>query len=214
MVGEQESFGEHDRHVIPKGNDATIRTGDGARGDGRPERLRRPTGWSVRDRGRRRGGRREPRGDRGGGGREPRDVHQGLAPCDHAPLRQGRRRLAVHCVAGTWGAEFHPRMVVAGPTVLKGANGEDGYSGFTMRDPESGETVPTMLAAWLAEEGVERIVVVGLALDYCVKETARNGVRNGFSTVVLVGAAAAVDLEAGDGDRATEELGDAGVVIG
>lgn len=105
-------------------------------------------------------------------------------------------------------------MVVAGPTVLEGANGEDGYSGFTMRDPESGETVPTMLAAWLAEEGVERIVVVGLALDYCVKETARDGVRNGFSTVVLVGAAAAVDLEAGDGDRATEELGDAGVVIG
>lgn len=120
----------------------------------------------------------------------------------------------VHCVAGTWGAEFHPRMVVAGPTVLKGANGEDGYSGFTMRDPETGETVPTTLAAWLAEEAAERIVVVGLALDYCVKETALDGVRNGFSTGVLVGATAAVDLEAGDGDRATEELRDAGVVIG
>jgi nicotinamidase/pyrazinamidase len=120
----------------------------------------------------------------------------------------------VHCVAGTWGAEFHPRLVVAGPTVLKGANGEDGYSGFTMRDPESGETVPTTLAPWLAEEAVERIVVVGLALDYCVKETALDGVRNGFSTGLLVGATAAVDLEAGDGDRATQQLRDAGVVIG
>ncbi|HEY8771694.1 MAG TPA: isochorismatase family protein, partial [Candidatus Limnocylindria bacterium] len=41
----------------------------------------------------------------------------------------------VHCVAGTWGAELHPGLVVAGPSVRKGSNGEDGYSGFTMRDP-------------------------------------------------------------------------------
>ncbi len=43
----------------------------------------------------------------------------------------------VHCVAGTWGAEFHPDLVVDGPVVRKGTNGEDGYSGFTMKDPES-----------------------------------------------------------------------------
>ncbi|HEX5451395.1 MAG TPA: isochorismatase family protein, partial [Candidatus Limnocylindrales bacterium] len=45
----------------------------------------------------------------------------------------------VHCVAGTWGAEFHPALRIVGPVVRKGANGEDGYSGFTMRDPETGE---------------------------------------------------------------------------
>ena len=47
----------------------------------------------------------------------------------------------VHCVAGTWGAELHPAFEVPidVPRVRKGMNGEDGYSGFTMRDPESGE---------------------------------------------------------------------------
>ena len=38
----------------------------------------------------------------------------------------------------TWGAELHPGLVVDGPTVRKGSHGEDGYSGFTMRDPVSG----------------------------------------------------------------------------
>src|SRR6476620_8648837 len=40
----------------------------------------------------------------------------------------------VHCVQGTWGAELHPQLSVGGPVVQKGSNGEDGYSGFTMRD--------------------------------------------------------------------------------
>lgn len=119
----------------------------------------------------------------------------------------------VHCVAGTWGAEFHPRLVVAGPTIRKGSNGEDGYSGFTMRDPESGETVPTELAGLLRDAGAEAIVVVGLALDYCVKATALDGVHGGFASTVLAGATAAVDLEPGDGLRAAEELRAASVVI-
>src|SRR4051794_33060764 len=51
----------------------------------------------------------------------------------------------VHCVAGTWGAWLHPDLVVLGPTIRKGSNGEDGYSGFTMRDPMTGGTKPTQL---------------------------------------------------------------------
>src|SRR3972149_2524836 len=49
----------------------------------------------------------------------------------------------VHCVGGTWGAAFHPKLEIVGPSVHKGANGEDGYSGFTMRDPVSGTEVHT-----------------------------------------------------------------------
>ncbi len=119
----------------------------------------------------------------------------------------------VHCVAGTWGADLHPRLVVAGPTVRKGANGEDGYSGFTMRDPKSGETMPTELAGLLREERIERIVVAGLALDYCVKATALDGVHGGFASTVLGYATAAVDLQPGDGRKATDELLAASVVI-
>ena len=44
---------------------------------------------------------------------------------------------------GTWGAELHPDLLVSGPVVRKGSNGEDGYSGFTMRDPVSGDTMAT-----------------------------------------------------------------------
>src|SRR3712207_5957669 len=60
----------------------------------------------------------------------------------------------VHCVAGTWGAELHPVLTVEGPVVRKGSNGEDGYSGFTMRDPVSGEERATELAAMLQERGI------------------------------------------------------------
>jgi hypothetical protein len=38
---------------------------------------------------------------------------------------------------GTWRAEFHPELELAGPVVRKGSHGEDGYSGFTMRDLET-----------------------------------------------------------------------------
>jgi nicotinamidase/pyrazinamidase len=119
----------------------------------------------------------------------------------------------VHCVAGTWGAELHPALAIPddAPRVRKGANGEDGYSGFTMRDPISGETTPTELERLLRDAGVDRVVIAGLATDYCVKATALDAARLGFETQVLADAIAAVDLEPGDGERALEEMHDAGV---
>jgi len=121
----------------------------------------------------------------------------------------------VHCVAGTWGAELHPALALPGdaPRVRKGANGEDGYSGFTMRDPVSGATIPTELEDLLRDAGVQDVVVTGLATDYCVKATALDAVRLGFGTAVLADAVAAVDVEPGDGGRAIEEMQAAGVAI-
>ena len=116
----------------------------------------------------------------------------------------------VHCVAGTWGADLHPRLVVAGPVVRKGANGEDGYSGFTMRDPVSGLTTPTELEASLRERGVEQLSVVGLATDYCVLATVLDALRLGFTTTVVREGIAAVDLQPGDGDRALATMAEAG----
>jgi len=119
----------------------------------------------------------------------------------------------VHCVGGTWGAEFHPGLKVDGPVVKKGTGGEDGYSGFSVRDPETGEKAATDLERILRSAGAENVVVVGLATDYCVKETALDAAKKGFGTTVLGGAIAAVDLEPGDGDRALAALQEAGARV-
>lgn len=116
----------------------------------------------------------------------------------------------VHCVADTWGAELHPDLIIAGPSVRKGSNGEDGYSGFTMRDPITGVDQPTELEGLLRAQGVRRVVVCGLATDYCVRGTVLDARRLGFETAVLSGAIAAVDLAVGDGERALAEMGEAG----
>ncbi len=120
----------------------------------------------------------------------------------------------VHCVADTWGAQLHPDLVVPDDAarVRKGTNGEDGYSGFTMRDPTTEQEIPTELDALLRARGVERVVVCGLATDYCVKATALDARRHGYETVLLTDAVGAVDLQSGDGARAVEALTAAGVL--
>jgi nicotinamidase/pyrazinamidase len=120
----------------------------------------------------------------------------------------------VHCVADTWGAALHPDLAApdAAPRIHKGANGEDGYSGFTMRDPTTGEQIPTELEGLLRDHAIERVVVAGLATDYCVKATALDAARLGFETYVLTDAIASVDLEPGDGALAIDEMTAAGVV--
>jgi nicotinamidase/pyrazinamidase len=119
----------------------------------------------------------------------------------------------VHCVADTWGAQLHPELVVHGPVVQKGTNGEDGYSGFSMRDPLTGTEVPTELDGILRSRGIEQVVVVGLALDVCVKATALDAVANGYAVTVVADQSAAVNLEPGDGERALTELAEASVAV-
>jgi nicotinamidase/pyrazinamidase len=116
----------------------------------------------------------------------------------------------VHCVMETWGAELHPELKVEGDVVRKGSGGEDGYSGFTVRDPKNGAETPTALEGKLRSRGIEKVVVVGLATDYCVKETALDATAKGFDTIVLSDAVRAVNLESGDGERALDEMRAAG----
>jgi nicotinamidase/pyrazinamidase len=118
----------------------------------------------------------------------------------------------VHCVGDTWGAELHPDVhaAVTAPRIRKGVNGEDGYSGFMTRDPTSGETQPTALDGLLRERGIRRVVVCGLATDYCVNATALDAIRLGYETFFLDDAVAAVNLKPGDGERATRAMVGAG----
>ena len=119
----------------------------------------------------------------------------------------------VHCVMETWGAEFNSQLSVVGPVVRKGSNGEDGYSGFSMRDPRSGETKPTKLADLLAAAGATSLVIAGLATDYCVRSTVLDARSHGYPITVLEQGVRAVDVQAGDGERAIEAMLAAGALL-
>jgi nicotinamidase/pyrazinamidase len=121
----------------------------------------------------------------------------------------------VHCVGSSWGAEFHPelRILEDAEYLKKGTGGEDGYSVFTVRDPQTGEESRTALERILNEHGIGRLVIVGLATDYCVKETALDAQRLGFQITVPLDAVAAVNLHEGDGDAALEAMREAGAVV-
>lgn len=119
----------------------------------------------------------------------------------------------VHCVAESWGAAFHPDLLVQGSIVKKGVDGQDGYSGFSVRDPESGETDQTQLASILNARGIRRVVIIGLATDYCVVETSLDAIKLGFEAEVLREGVAGVDRQEGDSARAFERMKDAGVAL-
>jgi nicotinamidase/pyrazinamidase len=118
-----------------------------------------------------------------------------------------------HCVQGSWGAELHPALDVAGPVVRKGTSGEDGYSGFTARDVRTGELLATDLDRLLRRHDVTRVVVVGLAQDVCVKDTALDARRRGYDTTVLLAATRPVNLAPQDDRIANDAMTAAGVTL-
>jgi nicotinamidase/pyrazinamidase len=119
----------------------------------------------------------------------------------------------VHCVQGTWGAQFYPDLIVEGKVLRKGADGRDGYSAFSVRDPRSGATEATELERMLRDAGIVRLVITGLATDYCVVETVSDARMLGFDVDVLRDGIRAVDLHDGDGERASRTMLDAGAEI-
>lgn len=110
-----------------------------------------------------------------------------------------------HCVQNTKGAEFHPalrddpRIIV----LSKGLGDTDCYSAFDETD----------LAAKLREQGVKEVVIGGLTTDYCVKDTVLDALKNGFKVRAVTDAMQAVELHPGDGERALQEMRDAGAEI-
>ncbi len=134
-------------------------------------------------------------------------------PADTPHFASGGGPWPAHCVAGSWGAELHPGLVVRGPIVRKGVNGEDGYSGFSARDPASGEETSTELDELLRNQGIERLVVTGLARDVCVAATAADARRLGYRVALPLAASRPVELHEGDDHRVLGDLAAAGVEI-
>ena len=108
----------------------------------------------------------------------------------------------VHCVQNTTGAEFHPDLIDDPRiiTISKGMGDEDSYSAFDATD----------LASQLRQLRVEEVWVGGLATDYCVKNTVLDALKEGFHVKAVEDAMRAVEVNAGDGKRAIEEMRAAG----
>lgn len=117
----------------------------------------------------------------------------------------------VHCVRDTWGAELHPDLEVQGPVVKKGTEGGDGYSGFSVRDPRSGDETSTQLDAILREHDIERVYVAGLAQDVCVRATVLDARQHGYETVLLSELTRPVDPE--EGEQALQQVSAAGATL-
>ena len=99
-----------------------------------------------------------------------------------------------HCVQGTSGAAFHNGLQIphAGLVVRKGLDPAiDSYSALYEND----RTTPTGLTGYLRERGIERLFLAGLALDFCVRYSAEDAVREGFAVVVIVDACRSIDLQ-------------------
>ncbi|MBX8996216.1 nicotinamidase [Corynebacterium testudinoris] len=107
----------------------------------------------------------------------------------------------VHCVAGTPGAELHPALntTLIDAFFRKGAHSA-AYSGFEGA-AEGGEGAAEGgegLAQWLRQRGVDKLDVVGIATDHCVRATVLDGLDEGFEVRVLTDLCAAVDKQRGD----------------
>jgi nicotinamidase/pyrazinamidase len=115
--------------------------------------------------------------------------HPGRKPFEAVPLYGGEQVLwPDHCVQGTPGAALHPALPDDAITLIlrKGIHKEvDSYSGFRENRGPDGNRPSTGLAGWLKERGIKRLFVVGLARDFCVKDTALDAAADGFETFVV-----------------------------
>jgi nicotinamidase/pyrazinamidase len=127
-------------------------------------------------------------------------------PPDHGSFTEQGGPWPVHCVQDTDGAELHPGLERSRIDVVvdKGqAPGTEGYSAFD----------GTQLGELLREREIDQVTVVGLATDYCVKNTALDALRDGFHVTVDSTAVRGVDVQPGDSERALDELREAGASI-
>jgi nicotinamidase/pyrazinamidase len=127
-------------------------------------------------------------------------------PPDHGSFAEHGGPWPAHCVQGTPGAELHdavPRERVD-VVVDKGQDrSTEGYSGFEA----------TELEQVLRDRGIDRVTVVGLATDYCVRQTALDALAKGFEVVVDRAGVRGIDARPGDIDRALAEIRDAGGMV-
>ncbi|WP_300033275.1 bifunctional nicotinamidase/pyrazinamidase [uncultured Roseobacter sp.] len=138
--------------------------------------------------------------------------HEGRAPYDVKQMPYGPQVLwPDHCIQGSTGAQFHPDLTTdrADLIIRKGYNPAiDSYSAFFEND----HTTPTGLEGYLHTRGITDLVMVGLALDFCVNFSAVDAAKLGFSVTVREALCRAIDLD-GSLDAARDGMRAAGVSL-
>lgn len=127
-------------------------------------------------------------------------------PADHISFRERGGPWPVHCVQESEGAAFHPKLQLPKETfvVSKGMLAdEEAYSGFQR----------TPLHLELQRNRIRRLFVAGLATEYCVRQTALDGLALGYGVVVVEDGVRGVENQPGDGDRALQEVMEAGGIL-
>jgi nicotinamidase/pyrazinamidase len=120
-------------------------------------------------------------------------------PENHASFVARGGPWPVHCVQDSPGAQLHPALNQAAIHKIIDTGYEphiEGYSAFEATD----------LAQILHDYGITKVTVVGLATDYCVKETALDALREGFEVEIDTEAMRGVNVEPGDDERAIDEM--------
>jgi nicotinamidase/pyrazinamidase len=121
--------------------------------------------------------------------------HPGRSPYETITMSYGRQILwPDHCVQATAGAAFHATMRIehAGLILRKGIHRSiDSYSAFYEND----RTTPTGLTGYLRDRGIRRVFLAGLALDFCVRYSAEDAVREGFAVVIVEDACRGIDVD-------------------
>lgn len=110
----------------------------------------------------------------------------------------------IHCVQNTKGAQFHPKLKLPKYAIIlsKGMDPEkESYSVFEGFD-DSGQPFYNLLTMF----GIKELYVAGLATDYCVKASAIDAIKQGFSVRLLIDAVKGVDITPGDSARAIKEM--------
>ncbi|MBO6776621.1 MAG: bifunctional nicotinamidase/pyrazinamidase [Marinibacterium sp.] len=135
--------------------------------------------------------------------------HDGKIPFETTEMPYGTQVLwPDHCVQGSPGAAFHPDLRTDGDLIIrKGFRPAiDSYSAFFEND----QTTPTGLEGYLRTRGIDSLVMVGLATDFCVHFSAVDAARLGFVVEVRLSACRAIDMD-GSLDAASEAMRNSGV---
>ena len=124
-------------------------------------------------------------------------------PANHASFAEQGGPWPPHCVQGSLGAELYrslDRSRIDYVVNVGAGQADEGYSGFEKSD----------LAEYLHSHDVDKVTVVGLATDYCVRASALDAIKEGFATTVDRAGVRGIDVEPGDSERALAEIESAG----